>query len=103
MLEEQLHMVIGTILSVEKVAGSDRLFLVRVDAGEANYQIATSLAFFFQPQELVGLQIPLKIDVEPKIIRGVYSDARLIAVMNDNQRPVLLVPQRSVYNGAVII
>ena len=103
MKEEALNMVIGTICSLEKVEGTDKLFLLKIDAGSNEYQIATSLASFYTEQDLIGQQVPIKIDVEPKKIRGVISNARFIAVMGSNKEPVLLLPQDKVANGAVVM
>lgn len=103
MKEETLNMVIGTILSMEKVENTDKLFLLKITAGANQYQIATSLASFYSEQDLIGRQVPIKIDVEPKKIRGVISDARLIAIMGSNNEPVLLLPQSEVPNGAVVM
>ncbi len=103
MKEDTLNIIIGTVDSVEKVAGTDRLFLVRINAGRRNYQIATSLASYYKEQELVGQQVPIKVDVKPKKIRGVLSDARFIAIMNENKEPVLLLPEHRVSNGSIVV
>jgi len=101
--EEALNIVIGTIYSMEKVKNTDKLYLVKVNAGSNQYQIATSLASFYTEESLVGQQIPIKIDVKPKTIRGVMSNARFIAIMGNNNEPVLLSPQSQVSNGAIVM
>ncbi|MBI2381299.1 MAG: hypothetical protein HYV16_11160 [Gammaproteobacteria bacterium] len=103
MKEEALNIVIGTVRSMEKVEGTDTLFLVKIDAGDTVYQIATSLASFYSEPELIGKQVPIKIDVEPRKIRGVLSNARFIAVMGSNKEPVLLVPQSRVDDGSLVM
>lgn len=103
MKEEALNIIIGTITSMEKVENTDKLFLLKIDAGDKHYQIATSLASFYTEQQLVGQQVPIKVDVEPKTIRGVLSDARFIAIMGDNREPILLTPQTKVTDGAVVM
>ncbi len=103
MNEEALNIVIGTIYSMEKVENTDRLFLLKIDTGGKHYQVATSLASFYEEQDLVGRQVPIKVDVEPKESRGVLSNARFIAVMGSDREPVLLVPQRKVANGAIVM
>lgn len=103
MKEEPLNMVIGTITSMEKVENTDKLFLLKIDAGSNQYQVATSLASFYKEEDLVGKQVPIKIDVEPKKIRGVLSNARFIAIMGKNNEPVLLIPQSKVNEGALVM
>jgi len=101
--EEALNMVIGTISSMEKVENTDRLFLLKISSGSTQYQVATSLASFYTEQELIGQQVPIKIDVEPKKIKGVMSNARFIAIMSENNEPVLLLPQSKVPDGSIVM
>lgn len=103
MKEDALNIVIGTILSVQKVDNSEKLFLVRIDVGNKIVQIATSLASFFKAGELIGKQVPVKIDVTPRNIRGVLSDARFIAIMGENHEPILVIPEKTVKNGAMLM
>ena len=103
MKEDPLNIVIGTISSVQKVENTERLYLVVVDTGEKKYQIATSLASFFEKKELIGKLIPIKIDVSPKKIMGVFSNARFIAILGTNNEPILLVPERRVGNGSIVM
>jgi tRNA-binding EMAP/Myf-like protein len=103
MKEEPLGIVVGTIVSVEKAEGSDRLYAVRIDIGDRVVQVATSLASFFERDQLIGKQIPVKTDVPPTTIRGVKSEARFIAILGDNKEPVLLMPEKTVRNGAMVL
>lgn len=103
MKEESLNMVIGTIVNMEKVENSERLFLLKIDAGHKQYQIATSLASYYLEEELIGQQVPIKVDVPEKKIRGVISNARFIAIMGENAEPILLTPQHKTKNGAKVI
>lgn len=103
MKEESLNIVIGTIVSVEKAENSDKLFVVKVDIGDKILQIATSLASFFDNNQLVGKQVPIKTDVPTVNIRGVKSEARFIAIMSTDKTPVLLIPEKQVDNGVIIM
>ncbi len=103
MKEDDLNIIIGTILSMDKVEGTDKLYLLKINAGQNQYQIATSLASFYKEQDLVGLQAPIKVDVSPRKILGVESNARFIAIMGANGEPVLLLPQSKVPDGAIVM
>lgn len=102
MKEASLGMIMAAVKSVEKVEGTDRLFLVRLQGDGREYQVATSLASHYAPTDLVGKQVPLKVDVEPKVIYGIESNARFVAILNAG-KPVLLVPETAVPNGAPVI
>ncbi len=103
MKEKPLNIVIGTILSVEKAEGSDKLYVVKLDIGDRTIQIATSLASFFDKERLIGKQVPVKTNVPTVDIRGVRSEARFIAIMGENRKPILLLPETKVHDGALVI
>lgn len=103
MNEEPLGIVIGTIISVKKDENSDRLYVVGIDVGDRVVQIATALASFFDESQLVGKQVPIKVDVQTTTIRGVVSEARFIAIQGENKEPVLLLPAKTVRNGAIVL
>ena len=103
MKEENLGIVIGTILSIDKINNTNRLFIVKIETGNKIFTIATSLASFYNKEDLIGKQVPIKIDVKPTIIMGVKSEARFIAIMNSDKTPTLLIPEKKVDNGAIVL
>ena len=102
MKEESLGILIAEIISVEKVENTDRLFHITLKGTDREYHIATSLASYYTRDELIGKQVPIKVDVASKTIFGVSSNARFIAVLH-NKEPVLLLPETRVANGSVVI
>ena len=100
MKESELGIVIGTIKSTEKVAGTNRLHIIKINIGDKEVQIASGVPGDFEPNGLVGKQVPVKIDVEPVKIRGIESNARFLAVAGENQETVMLFPEKSVPNGS---
>lgn len=102
MKEASLGMIMAEIKSVAKIENTDRLHVVKLAGNNREYQVATSLASHYQAADLVGKQVPLKVDVAPRIIHGVESNARFVAILHDGA-PVLLVPESPVPNGAPVI
>lgn len=102
MKEEDLGILVAEIVDVKKVENTERLFHVVLKSDVKDYHIATSLASFYEIDDLVGKQVPIKVDVEAKKIYGITSNARFIAILS-NREPVLLVPEARVKNGAPVI
>ena len=102
MTENELGIVIGTIKSTEKVKGTDRLHIIKIDIGDKEVQIASGVPGDFEPNALVGKQVPIKIDVDPVKIRGIESNARFIAIAGENNETVMLFPEKSVPNGSKV-
>lgn len=103
MKEESLEIVIGSVISCEPVAGTKRLHLLVVDIGDRTVQIASALPHFCAPGALLGRQVPVKLDVEPVVMHGITSVARLIAIRDGQGMPVLLLPQTPVANGDEVV
>jgi len=102
MEEENLGIVIGTIISADKVKGADRLHIIKVDIGGEIVQIASGVPADFEQGHLINKQIPLKIDVQSVKIRGIESQARFITTIGANNKAVLLVPEENVPKGSKV-
>jgi len=98
---EQIDIRVGTIVSVDDVAGSDKLVALRVNFGDHQRTIAAGLKQErADPQEIVGKQALFVVNLEPRKMRGVLSEGMLFDLgYADGIRPVLAVPERSVPDG----
>lgn len=99
---KRLDIRIGTVLSAEKVPDADKLLRLIFDFGDEQRQIIAGIAEVFpDPSVLVGRQLPVLVNLEPRQLRGYESQGMLLAVAVDGQ-PVLLHPEREVPLGSVI-
>ncbi len=92
---------IGTILRVDEVPGSDRLVQLQVDFGDRTRTVVVGMKQErANPAEIAGRQALFIVNLEPKRIRGVLSEAMLFDVgYQDGLVPALLHPERPVPNG----
>ena len=89
---------IGTIRSAEKIEGTDKLVKLDIDMGSEKRTLAAGIADRYAPEELVGRQLPVLVNLEPKTIKGVESQGMiLVADLGDDY--VLLKPEREVPPG----
>jgi tRNA-binding EMAP/Myf-like protein len=102
--ETPTGIVIATVLAAEPVPGAARLHRITLEvAGGRTVQVASGLPGDLLPGAFIGKQIPIQVGgIEPRTIRGVRSEARLLATADDNGRPVLLVPEHPVPPGAEV-
>ncbi len=79
---KKVEMTIGKITHVEKVPDTDKLLRLTVDFGEEkSRQVISGIAEFFEdPQTLVGVACPFVTNLEPRTIRGLVSEAMIVAV-----------------------
>ena len=78
---KQTEMRIGHILSVERVPDTDKLLKLEVDFGEEKpRQVVSGIApYFTDPQVLVGKKCPFVTNLEYRMIRGLESQAMIVA------------------------
>jgi methionyl-tRNA synthetase len=78
---KNVEMTIGEIKTVERVPDTDKLLKLAVDFGEENpRQVISGIAEFFEdPQVLVGKKCPFVTNLEPRTIRGLVSEAMIVA------------------------
>jgi len=96
----KLEIKIGTIKEAERVEGTDRLLKVTVDMGTEERQVVAGFGHKYSPEDLIGKQVPIVLNIEPANIKGVESQGIFIALQDDE--PVLLLPEKKVSNGAIV-
>jgi len=99
----QLDFRVGTVLEAELVTGAQNLLKLQVDVGEsAPRTIVAGMAKYYTPEEIVGMQITVLVNLEPKEIRGILSHGMLLAADLRKKGATLLSPDKTVPNGSRI-
>ena len=99
---KKLDLRIGTVISVEKVPDADKLIKFVFDIGTERRQIMARMAEFFDDtSKLVGKEMPILINIEPRKFRGYDSHGMIIAA-DLNGRPILLQPEEDVPAGTIV-
>ncbi len=98
---KKLDIRVGKILSGEKVSGTDKLMKLEVDFGTEKRQMIAGIAQFFEPDHLIGKEIPVLLNLEPRSFKGIESQGMILAIDVDG-KPVLLHPEKEVPPGSVI-
>jgi tRNA-binding protein len=98
---ERIDVRVGTILSVEVIAGSDKLLKLTVDFGDCRRQILAGMKQERDdPREIEGRQALFVVNLEPKKMLGETSEGMLFDIgYADGVRPALAVPETMVPNG----
>jgi methionine--tRNA ligase beta chain len=98
---QNLDLKIGKIITAEKVEKADKLLKLEVDLGKEKRQLVAGIAKFYQPEDLVGKEIAVIVNLEPRSLMGLESQGMLLAADQDG-RPVLLKPDEEVPPGTKI-
>ncbi|PYS24216.1 MAG: tRNA-binding protein [Acidobacteria bacterium] len=99
---DRIDVRVGTILSVEDVAGSERLLKLTVDFGDHRRSILAGMKQEREdPREIEGRQALFVVNLEPKKMLGQLSEGMLFDIgYADGIVPALAIPERTVPNGS---
>ena len=98
---KKLDLRIAKILKAEKIEGSNKLLKFQIDIGDEEKQLVAGLAKHYNPEDLVGREIVVVVNLEPKKLMGVESQGMLLAASRDDDI-VLLQPDREIEPGSKI-
>lgn len=99
---KKVEVRIGKVKSVEKVEGTDRLLRFIFDVGGEERQIISGIAESYpDPSILIGKEVPIIVNLEPREIRGFESRGMVLAADN-NGGAALLHPDREVSPGSLV-
>jgi len=93
---QKIDLKIATILDAEAVDGSEKLLKIQIDLGQEKRQLLAGIAQFYSCEDLIGKQIVIVANLEPRKMMGFESQGMLLAT-GDN--PVLLIPDKQVNPG----
>lgn len=101
-LLEKIDVRVGTIELVEDVKGSDRMVKLTVDFGDRKRTVLVGMKKErANPKEVEGKQALFVVNLEPRKIMSVDSEAMLFDIgYPDGIIPVLATPEKPVPNGA---
>lgn len=89
----------GTILEAEKVENADKLIKMKVDTGIDVRTIVSGIALSFTPEELVGKQVTVLVNLAPRKIKGIESQGMLLLADKEDGKLTFVVPEEKTANG----
>ena len=92
----------ATILTAEKVEKADKLLKFSVDTGVDVRTVVSGVAESFTPEECVGKQVMILLNLAPRKIRGIESQGMLLLTNNAEGKLVFVTPTETVENGIEI-
>ncbi len=91
-----------TIQAAEKMAKSKKLLKLTIDTGMDTRTIVSGIAEYYTPEELVGRQVLVLINLEPRELRGVLSQGMILMGQDASGKMVLLAPTDAVGEGTIV-
>lgn len=98
----KVELKIAGILEVSRVEGSEKLLKLRVSLGDEERQILAGIGRQYSPESLVGKNIVVVSNLEPRMIMGLESQGMVLAALDENGLPVVMLPERAVSPGGLL-
>lgn len=97
---KKLDIRIATVVQVERVPRTARLYKIIVDLGElGRRQTISSLVEYYRPEELMGRRIVFLVNLQPTKFGGEISEGMLLAA-EKGDKLTLLTTEKEIENGA---
>jgi methionyl-tRNA synthetase len=92
----------ATVLEAEKVPKTTKLLKLKIDCGLDTRTIVSGIAEFFEPESLIGKQISIIANLEPRKIKGIESKGMILCGEDKDGKLVLISPSDKISNGSMI-
>jgi methionine--tRNA ligase beta chain len=94
---------VGIVKTAERVEGSEKLLRLQIDLGEPELrQILSGIGKVYTPEEMVGKQVVIIANLDPRMMMGFESRGMLLAASGEDGKPVILTLEGEVLPGTRI-
>ena len=98
---KKIELRVAKVLEAERVEGSDKLIKMQLSLGEEKRQVIGGISKHYEPEQLIGRQIIIVANLEPRSLMGLESQGMLLAASDENGI-ALLMPDKEVSDGSKI-
>jgi methionyl-tRNA synthetase len=92
----------ATILEAEKVPKTAKLLRLKIDTGIDIRTIVSGIAGYYDPKDIIGKQISIVANLEPRVIKGIESKGMILMAEDNDGKLVMVTPVEKVSNGSMI-
>lgn len=94
---------IGTIIAAEKMPKSDKLLRLTVDTGIDQRTVLSGIAKYYSPEEVVGKQVTILVNLAPRKMMGVESNGMILMAENSKGELSFVAPVKdNINNGSMV-
>lgn len=93
---------IGRVLEAEKVVKSNKLLKLTIDTGLDQRTVLSGIAQYFNPEEVVGKQVSVLVNLAPRKMMGFESQGMVLMTEDKDGNLSFLQPSEEVNPGSVV-
>ncbi|MGN0132087.1 MAG: methionine--tRNA ligase [Lachnospiraceae bacterium] len=99
---EKMQFQVGKIIACEAVPKSKKLLCSQVKVGSEVKQIVSGIKAYYTPEEMVGKQVMVLVNLKPAKLAGVLSEGMLLCAEDAEGNLALVTPEKPMPAGAEI-
>lgn len=99
---QKMDIRVSTILAAEKVTKTKKLLKLTVDTGIDQRTIVSGIAEHFTPEELVGQQVLVLVNLQPRELKGILSQGMILMAEDATGALRLVQPSEAVKAGSMV-
>jgi len=99
---KKMDLRVAQIIEAERVAGATKILKLKIDIGTEQRQMIAGIAETYAPEDLVGKKLIVIVNLKPAVIRGIESQAMLLAAITPDNKAVVPFFDREIAAGAVV-
>ena len=98
----KIDLRVGKILSAEKVEKADKLLKLEVLLGFETRTIVSGIALHFKPEEIVGKQVTVVVNLAPRKMRGIESNGMILMAEDASGKLHFVNPEDAIGEGSTV-
>jgi methionyl-tRNA synthetase len=98
----KIDLRVGTIVAAEKVEKADKLLKLSVDLGFETRTIVSGIALHFKPEDIVGKQVTVVVNLAPRKMRGIESNGMILMAEDANGKLHFINPETDINAGSCV-
>jgi len=93
---------VATIIAAEKVEKTKKLLKLTLNTGLDERTVVSGIAEYYQPEEIIGQQVSLLVNLAPREIKGIVSQGMILMAEDSTGKLTFVAPGVKFEEGSVI-
>jgi methionyl-tRNA synthetase len=93
---------VATIIAAEKVEKTKKLLKLTVNTGLDERTVVSGIAEYYQPEDIIGQQVSLLVNLAPREIKGIVSQGMILMAEDSHGKLTFVSPTGKFENGSVV-
>ncbi|MBN2747400.1 MAG: methionine--tRNA ligase [Bacteroidales bacterium] len=98
----KMDLRVGTILEAELVPKTKKLLKLKIDTGIDKRTVVSGIAEYYKPEEIVGRQVVILVNLAPRPLRGIESQGMILMAADSKGKLTFVAPEEKVDEGSEV-